>query len=135
LILLATYFLKRFGRRSPLLAGSTLAEVLGKVYLAPRVCLHFVRTGGRVLVIGVTQQAIAVVAEFDAEAFERATETNSEKPALEGAESFLAQLRATMQATTQAEPAAGEDAEIAALRKDVQRLQQYLEEGAPAARP
>ena len=135
LILVLVFLAKKYGKHTPLLAGSDLAKVLGKVYLAPRVSLHFVRTGGKVLVIGVTQNAIAVVGEFDAAAFEtEPAETTPEGPAAEPDEaspdSFLDQLKASLQgAANTAAPLRDEDADIASLRQDIQRLQRYLEEG------
>ena len=136
LLFLLGYLAKRFGKNSPLFAGGDLARVMGKVYLSPRASLHFVRTGGRILVLGVTPNAISTVAEFDADSFEPiSAETPASKPAAGGTpsetESFLAQFKASLESIARATPSANpehDDAEIAALREDVQRLQRYLQE-------
>ena len=73
LVILAVYAMKRFGGKTPILAGAQLGTPIGRVHLAPRVTLHYVRTGGRVLVIGVSQNSIATVAEFDAATFDDST--------------------------------------------------------------
>lgn len=138
-ILLLTYILKRMGSRSPLFAGSNLAKAIGKVYLAPRVCLYFVETGGKVLVIGVMQNAIARVAEFDAAVFRteiRETAEGETGQAREGAfNRLLAELRTEFETAPRRKPAEeSEEAEVAALRKDIRRLQQYLEDTGREAR-
>ena len=148
LIFLVAYFAKRMGRRTPLLAGGDLARVLGKVYLAPRVSLHFVRTGGKVLAIGVTQNTISLVAEFDASAFqlEAAERGNAATATGEAPESFLTQLRTYAQGVRaqsvraqsvrkDKETASDTNEEdLAALRADIQRLQEYLKENFRGAR-
>lgn len=128
LILIVGYAARRLGRKTPLLAGAGLGEILGRLHLARGVSLHFVRTGGRVLVVGVTSNALSLVAEFAASAFEG--EAPDAALAGEGPRPgpFLAQLRES--AETLSEPAArgDEDDEIASLRGDIQRLQRYLKE-------
>lgn len=147
LILLCTYLLKRFGSRTPLLAGSDLGAILGKLYLSPRASLHFVRSGGRVLVIGVTQNNISLVSEFDAAAFEallapqqateptgqaqRAGASSKEKDTA----SFLAHLKASANELRGepltgdvAQPAQSPDEDIDSLRSDIARLQKYLKD-------
>ncbi|MCP4639234.1 MAG: FliO/MopB family protein [bacterium] len=153
--LIVYYLLKRFGRRSPLLAGSHLGTLLGRVHLAPRVALHFVRIRDRVLVVGVTPTSISGVGEFDAALFEEADETETAAdddgtetpPVRKKAEAFLAQLREsaakmdaakTPPAARHAEPAGApnrvavepevEDDEIAALRDGILRLQQQIQD-------
>jgi flagellar biosynthetic protein FliO len=136
LLLFLYYLAKRFGKNSPLFAGSDLARVMGKVYLAPRASLHFVKSGGRVLVLGVTPNAISTVAEFDADAFAPTTEEAPASTPAAGSpssetESFLAQFKASLDSIAHAAPAESpgqDDAEIAALREDVQRLQRFLQE-------
>jgi len=136
LLFLLGYLAKRFGKNSPLFAGGDLARVMGKVYLQPRASLHFVRTGGRILVLGVTPNAVSTIAEFDADSFEPiSAEAPASKPAGGGSpsetESFLAQFKASLESIARATPSANpehDDAEIAALREDVQRLQRYLQE-------
>ncbi len=157
LILIVTLLLKKFGTRTPLFAGSSLGAVLGKIHLSPRASLHFVRTGGRVLVVGVTQNDISLVSEFDAAAFEgeialeEGTAASAPEPwrpreetghaavpsAKEGErdDRFLAELKASagdlLKDTSRPqsnEPQEAPDADIDSLRKDILRLQKYLKE-------
>ena len=134
IILVLAYLAKKVGRRSPLFAGSSLAKVLGKVYLEPRVCLHFVQIGGKVLVLGVTTNAIARIAEFDPAAFEAPQQEEPPKDASPDtaqppADSFLSQFKASLESMRKTDTAlSAEDADVAALRKDIQRLQKYLED-------
>jgi len=150
LILLTAYVLKKLGKRTPLFAGSDLAAILGRIYLSPRASLHFVRTGGRVLVVGVTANNISLVAEFDEAAFgaqpagegrhveaERAASSRrAEKKKASKADSrFLEELKTSAQ-NIAALPSVGEpagqhvspDADIDSLRQDILRLQKYLKE-------
>lgn len=127
-ILLLTYVLKRHGKRSALLSGPTLATILGRVYLEPRVRLHFVRTGGKVIVVGVTQNSIASLAEFDAESFALIREGAHEKGPVDVA-GFMEQLKTSMHNIQErpTEPSV-EDAEVSALKRDIERLQKYIDE-------
>lgn len=129
-ILFLGYLVRKYGRKSPLLAGQQLGAVLGRVHLSPRASLHYVRTGGRVLVIGLTQNNITPIAEFDARDFTEApaaSEENPEESAHPGTGSFLKLLKAETESITEA-PAISADEELAALRGDLQRLRQYLQE-------
>lgn len=135
LLFLLGYLAKRFGKHSPLFAGGNLARIMGKVYLSPKASLHFVRTGGKILVVGVTPNAISLVAEFEEDTFQTEPGESGEGPAAKTAESdtesFLAQFKASLETIAKsvpAEPLEEGDAEIAALREDVQRLQRYLQE-------
>ena len=95
LILLIYAAAKRWGKRTPLLAGQQLARVIGRVGLSPQASLHFVQTNGEVLVIGVTQQQVSLLRTFDAGDFATAAEVAVEKApeaAIEPGASFLAQL-------------------------------------------
>ncbi len=127
-ILLLTYVLKRHGKRSALLSGPTLATILGRVYLEPRVRLHFVRTGGKVIVVGVTQNSISSLAEFDAESFALVREGDHEKGPVDVA-GFMEQLKTSMRNIQEppTEPSV-EDAEVSALKRDIERLQKYIDE-------
>ncbi len=148
-IRLASRFAPRLmGGRSALLGGMRLGQVIGRIYLEPRASLHFVRTGGRVLVIGVTQSHISLVSEFEASSYEAEslnepaptniseavppTENRSESPApsTPGAPSFLSFLLGRVKAhdTPQPAPRSLDDADITALRGDIKRLQQYLKD-------
>jgi len=140
LIFLLAYLIKRYGRKVPALAGAELAQSLGQVHLTPNVSLHFVETGGKVLVIGISPNSMATVAQFDAVGFhaatalgERAIDQLQSKPDTIETSDFLREFRESleeMRKPTSAGPS--DEAEITALREDVQRLQQYLQEGAHA---
>ncbi|MDK1022001.1 MAG: flagellar biosynthetic protein FliO, partial [Candidatus Hydrogenedentes bacterium] len=68
LILIVYYGLWRWGKKVPLLAGASLGTVLGRIHLERGTTLHFLRTGGRVLIVGVNGNAVSLVADFDASA-------------------------------------------------------------------
>ncbi|HOZ47419.1 MAG TPA: flagellar biosynthetic protein FliO [Candidatus Hydrogenedentes bacterium] len=140
-ILLGSYLLRRYGRRTPLLAGAELGRVLGKIYLSPKVSLHFVQTGGQVLVVGVSQSGISLISEFDAAAFGALLETpeshgrsgeGNAAPSTSGEadsarKAFLAELEASARELRDSKtPAADED--IDSLRQDIVRLQKYLKD-------
>lgn len=129
LIVLLSIGVRKLGRRTPLLAGASLAKVLGRVHLERGACLHFLQTGGRVLVIGVTPNTVSLVAEFDADTFEPAVSAREgSAPASPANANFLEQLLASTRAINEpATPApAADDDEIVALRDDLDRLQQHL---------
>ena len=152
LILILYKLFDRFGRKHPLLAGAKLGSVLGRVYLAPGIALHFVRVRDRVLVVGVAGKTVSAVAEFDAATFDKGAEQEPEpqsEPQPTGSEGdrphFLEQLKAAgarMRLTQQAKPPQTEeiaptpdetpanleedDDEIAALRDGIQRLQKQI---------
>ena len=133
LILILYYAASRYGKRTPLLAGAGLGQVLGRVFLSPKAALYFVRVKNRVLVVGVTQNEISRVAEFDATLFELPMAAQAAPAAAPAATTFLKELAARAQAPKKepvleaiAEPPV--DDEIAALRNDLERLQQYLQE-------
>jgi len=142
LILLCAYCLKKFGGKTPFLAGAQLGTLLGKLHLSPRASLHFVRTGGRVLVVGVTQNAVSLISEFDVETFQDLlpgeplgeAEARSEGGRATDAKArFLAQFRAKSREFRgsgdegRSEAGAGKsDADIDSLRQDILRLQEYL---------
>jgi len=130
LLCVLAYLLKRYGRGTPMLAGPNLGKVIGKVYLAPRTHLHFVRTADKVLVVGVTPSAISLLAEFDAGAFEAESEDSPAGAVAPEAASFLDHLKGSVQSPAVSPPEReGDDEEIAALRQDIERLQHYLQEG------
>jgi flagellar biogenesis protein FliO len=126
-IIVGGWALRRLGRNTPLLAGPSLGTVLGRVYLTPRASLHYVRTGGRVLVIGITQRGIQPVAEFDADTFDAAQEDQpAAMPAATGSPAdFLAQLRGQA-SKRNATPGGAEGDDLANLRGEIQQLQEYL---------
>ncbi|GMV93227.1 MAG: hypothetical protein AMXMBFR82_30050 [Candidatus Hydrogenedentota bacterium] len=125
LILICTYFLKRFGGRTPLLAGANLGTVLGKVYLTPKIALHFVQVKNVVLVVGVSPNGVSAVTQLSAALFEDLAQPTAR--ANDRQLDFLSELSA---ATGQQSPAdsEAEDDEIASLKGDLARLQKYLQE-------
>jgi len=132
LIVLSLWAVRRFGVKTPLLAGANLGQVIGRVHLSPKASLHFVRTGGKVLVVGVTQESVQLVETFDAEAFAEVAATVPAEPGEDGApsargDSFLEQLRdQTTRMRQPGESAAPDDGDIANLRGDIERLQRML---------
>jgi len=131
LFFLLVYLGKRFGKRTPLLAGQQLGQVMGRVSLSPQAALHFVRTNGEVLVVGVTQQSVTLLRSFDATDFEPESAT-TEEPTQTAAlkSSFLEQLREAQEAMPAQTRAVDED--LDSLKGDLQRLQQYIQESARA---
>lgn len=130
-ILILAYLVRKFGRRTPLLAGQEFGRVLGRVYLGPRISLHYVRSADRVLLLGVTQNSVSLLTEFDAETF-LAPEAGEATPREGG---FLARLHESVSREPEAPPAARGDDDIAALRGDIQRLREHLQERARETRP
>lgn len=125
-IVVGGWLFRRFGRNTPLLAGPSLGTIMGRVYLTPRVSLHYVRTGGRVLVVGITQQGIQPVAEFDADTFDAAQADDNTAPAAAppSPADFLAQLRGHAASATGS--AGKPDDDLSTLRGEIQQLQEYL---------
>lgn len=135
LIFLVYYGIRKWGKKVPLLAGSSLGTILGRMHLERGTALHFVRTGGRVLIVGVNGNAVSLVADFDAKAFESVTDAPVKTPDSVvpfNPDSFLAQLQASSKTMESSRVGGDEmpvdDDEIAALRGDIQRLQRYLRE-------
>ena len=131
LILVVGYLARRLGRRSPFLGGSDYGHVVGRLMLAPGASLHFVEAAGRILVVGVTKDRVALVAEYDAAEFHSAEE--EEAPAhpmsrAAGAHANGGNFLAQLQQSSRAYDMPREDDEIASLRGDIQRLQAYLRE-------
>lgn len=156
-ILVLYYLAKRFGGKTPLLAGAGLGRILGRIHLSPKAALYFVRVKDTVLVIGVTPTAMTRIAEFDAEEFEgksarteglpgttmhvptsaavaAATATTpaaapavSEPPLPPMDSEFLRELKA--QARQESAELPGDiDDDIAALASDLERLKQAFHE-------
>ena len=128
LFLLLFAAVKRWGQKTPLLAGQQLARVIGRVGLSPQASLHFVQTNGEVLVIGVTQQNVSLIRTFDASDFETPVEiaaVSSTKAAADPATNFLTQLKES-RATMGVEAAVDED--LDQLKGELQRLKQYFQD-------
>ncbi len=128
LILVLAYAARRFGAKTALLPTADLGEVIGRVYLARGQTLYYVRTGGRVLVIGATNSAMRTISEFDEAAFQP-TAIEGENDEFDP-DSFLGQLTASSKRMTAAKPDGGpvEVDDIAALRGQIQRLQERIRE-------
>jgi len=127
LILLSTYAVRRLGARTPLLAGASLGTVLGKVYLTPKIALHFVKVRNVVLVIGVTPTEVSPVAQLSAALFDEVTQPSATKTHDDRQMDFLSHLN-DASGLRPARLPENEDDEIAALKGDIARLQQYLQE-------
>jgi flagellar biogenesis protein FliO len=128
IIVLMGYAARRFGGKTPLLAGTALGRPMGRLYLDPKTVLHFVETGGRVLVIGASQGSIALITEFEAEAFNAAEETMprtavAARPT--GGESAVVDALRRKQDAATATPGTPD---IDSLRGDIQRLKEFLRE-------
>lgn len=123
-IVLGGYAFRKWGKRTPLLAGASLGTVLGRLHLSPKATLFFVRTGGQVLVVGTTQNHIGLLAQLPAEAFAEGGPADTPREITrEEAGSFLEYLRRT-EKSRQESP----DDEVTSLQGDIQRLQEYLRE-------
>ncbi len=128
-IIFLGYGVRKYGKHTPIMAGQHLGRHLGTVHLTPKAALHYVKSGDKVLVIGLTPTAITAIAEFPAAAFDAPREGASTDPVSEKTQAFFKQLREAAKgakAETPSKPA--EDDDIAALRGDVQRLQRHIEE-------
>lgn len=137
LIMVLLYAIRRWGKQVPLLAGASLGTVLGRIHLEKGTTLHFVRTGGRVLVVGVNNGNISTLANFDADVYDDHAEPSTGDTGDTGVvafnpDTFLAQLQSSSQAMAgfkESDDAPEvEDDEISALRSDIHRLQRYLRE-------
>lgn len=129
-IILLSLILRKAGRKTPLLAGQQFGSVLGRLYLTPKAALHFVRSGDRVLVIGVTPNAVSLITEFDADTF--LTPAGKRDTDRAAPHSFLSKFQANLVRMERDE--APEDDDIAALRGDIERLREHLQERAREGR-
>lgn len=137
--ILLAYGLRRLGQRTSVFPQSNVASVIGRVYLTPRVSLHFIRTGDKVLVVGVGQNEPALLTEFPAESFEQQTgvhgPSGAARPSQESVgqqrpgDEFWAELQAKTKELTRDEQSPSSDtADVNSLRDDIQRLRQTLQE-------
>lgn len=133
LILFCFYALRRFGGKLPAIGGRQLGQVIGQVHLTRDATLHYVRTGGRVLIVSVTSSGVNLVAEFGESAFDQDFGDN-EGPGGLNADQFVAALKeqsATYRSAPSNDGASINDApddDMAVLRSDIHRLQEYLQE-------
>ncbi len=129
LILLLSWALRKYGKNAPIFAHAKLGQLLGRIYLDRNACLYYVRTGGRVLAIGATRNGLSLIAEFDEAAFDlRAPQSEiAPSPRLR----FVDYLKASAQ-RMERDPDRPpiDDADLASLRGDIQRLQERLRETA-----
>lgn len=133
LILVLAWAARRFGARTPLLAGASLGQVMGRVHLSTKVSLHYVRSGGRVLVIAVTPAQASLITEFEGTAFDqpaKAIPGGLDPGSAPQKHSFADHLRSrnTERATVASSP--GADDELAGLQGDIERLRNHLRESA-----
>jgi flagellar biogenesis protein FliO len=124
LFFLLVYLAKRFGKRTPILAGQQLGKVLGRVALSPQASLHFVQTNGEVLVIGVTTQSVSLLRSFDAAEFGQ-RDSEPAAPQAANTRNFLDQLK-EVQHSMAGVP--GVDEDLDSLKGDLQRLKQYFQD-------
>lgn len=134
--------LRKFGKGSPIFAGVHLGRVIGRVGLTPRASLYFVRTGGRILLLGVTPNTISAVAEFDEASYQEflageqdgdseaseATPSKSSAKSLSTPASFMAHLKEKSEKFAQAE----QKPPIEASKDDVDEIEP---KAPPAASP
>lgn len=140
--ILLAYGLRRLGQRTSVFPQSNVASVIGRVYLTPRVSLHFIRTGDKVLVVGVGQNEPALLTEFPADAFEKqqmpaqglaenARDSRESLGQQRPGDEFWAELQAKTRELTRDEQSPSSDtADVNSLRDDIQRLRQTLQESA-----
>jgi flagellar biosynthetic protein FliO len=146
LIAALSYLARRFGKRTALLRGMQLGEVLGRVYLSQRASVHFVRVGDRVLLLGVTPQQVTPLGDYPSGLFEEGEQAEAgddesgetsgsaaPAPSKKGARKTSSGdfLRVLKEEQRSGEPAAKEGSEddaMEALRGDIQRLRDYLRE-------
>lgn len=129
LIILIGYLVRKLGKRIPLLAGAELGTILGRIYLARGTTLHFVKTGGRILVLGITNNAISLLKEFDADEFDALNASSSNKSKSTNGEDFLAQFEERSRILRDPDQAARidtEDDDISSLRGDIRRLREFI---------
>lgn len=126
-IILGGAIARKYLPKTPVLAGLRLGQVLGRVHLTPKASLYYVKTGGRVLVVGVTPAGIHLLTEFEGEAFDASLQAAAHPEPADAREAvspnFLEYLNA---AQRPARPGADED--IANLRGEIQRLSEFLRE-------
>jgi flagellar biogenesis protein FliO len=131
MILIVYSLVRRFGKHVPALSGLQLGQVLGQVHLTRTATLHYVKSGGRILVIGVNEAGVNLVAEFDEVAFD----TQYPDMDVQGSfdpDTFVQELKgqsASMRGEEVSLESGGmKDDEISALRGDLHRLQEYLQD-------
>lgn len=130
-IIFAGYLVRKYASRTPLLASPQLGSVVGRLYLNPKTSIHFVRTGGKMLLLGVTPQQVTLLTELEEGVFDEVA--NRPRPPAPAAQQaaprpadFLAELQENNRRLQQQQ--FSEDDDLVSLRSDIQRLQQSLQE-------
>jgi len=139
MILLVYYFLRKRLRGGHIISPANLGAVIGRLYLAPKTCLHFVNTNGRVLIVGESSGGLVLIADFDEADFdaleqEQPAETGKSKALKKqagGGTEFLTQLRDSLKKMNKPEVQESESEspstdDIASLKGEIQKLQDYL---------
>jgi hypothetical protein len=120
--------LGRLFRKVPSLAGPNYAELLAKFSLERGVTLYFVKSAGKVLVIGSAGQALSQLAIFDADDFD-ASEAAGKTPATQKNIDFRSVLEES--ARRMDGPQQSKDPlDIQGLRNELHVLQQRLKDAA-----
>lgn len=124
--------LARVGKHSPLLAGPALATLVGRFHLDKQTVLHYVKTGGRVLLLASTPQHVSLVATFDESDFDALNETSTtlvtektdspEKPL-----DFRAFLEESASRLDERGATTG-PLDVDALKQDIQRMQKLMKD-------
>lgn len=134
-ILFAAFFVamvlfRSVGRKTKILPAADIADVIGRIYLTSNTSVHFVRTAGRVLVVGVAPNHVALLTEMEADSFS-AVDTAESGPAPKSATAarFLDELKSQQSKMQPIAPKASDgDEEIDSLRTDIARIQRLLRE-------
>lgn len=127
LILFTYYGFRRFGKGIPMLAGRQLGQVIGQLHLTRDATLFYVRTGGRVLLISLSSGEVRTIAEFDESAFDGDLGAAVPHKGFEPGR-FSDELKD--QAAAYSGGGDVNDDDMAMLRSDIHRLQEYLQEEA-----
>lgn len=129
LVLLVYAGLRKIGKRSSLLGGGEHMTCIGRLYLDRASRVHLVRVGGRVLVLGTGGNAVTLLGDMDARAFDAGTAAPATVAPVTAhqADSFYDQLQANLaRINRQQQPA--DDADIEQIRTEIVRLKRVLED-------
>ena len=129
LILFVYWGFRRFGKGIPALAGRQMGQVIGQLHLTRDATLFYVRTGGRVLLISLSSGEVRTVAEFDESAFSGDLGASVRHKGF-APERFTDELKEQSSIFAGGEKSDLTDDDMAALRSDIHRLQEYLQEEA-----
>lgn len=128
LIILIGYLVRKLGKRIPLLANAELGTILGRLYLARGTTLHFVKTGGRVLVLGITNNSISLLKEFAADEFDKTNAPSSDQSKKSDGDNFLAQFEERSRILRDSDQVVLDDVDedMSSLRGDIRRLREFI---------